>query len=307
MKTKHALFSCMFLAIIGLLSHMQYVYGDDTTTSIEQVKSIAVDTSDQKSTSDTSVKSTTASWEDEEDEEDVKPKGPPNPLWGTPNDFSHLLHVQREKLKCAECHKGMSNVKTIKEIKPIPSTGCVKCHDEKNFVDYNPKKFPTVDPSFKFPHKTANVSLVFSHKTHAKGQKMECTDCHGKPIEKMGEINTTPNMTSCMSCHVKKTDNTCMTCHNKLEKPINHFTTTWKSPIGHGFDAKLSDKACMTCHRENQSCNTCHQGLNAKKAHKPGYKFSHGMDVKFRSMDCSNCHKPLKPFCGDCHENKGKR
>jgi hypothetical protein len=58
----------------------------------------------------------------------------------------------------------------------------------------------------------------------------------------------------------------------------------------------------MQCHNK-QECDRCHFGQTSCRIHPPGYRFTHGNDVRMGVSNCAMCHA-TRNSCGQCHENR---
>lgn len=140
-----------------------------------------------------------------------------------PIAYNHNLHVEKNKLECAFCHRYVMTTPRA----TIPNIDvCGACHrpespltnpisaEEKKVLEYikEGKKIPWVKvyvlPDF----------VYFSHQRHVTIGSLDCSDCHGhvtkmtKPLNKQTiEIK----MDRCINCHrEKKVPHDCVNCHS---------------------------------------------------------------------------------------------
>ncbi len=222
------------------------------------------------------------------------------------NMFSHTYHVTEEELSCTQCHEGIEQTATLMDIKAVPASACIDCHED-DIKEDEVLKVQLKDESFKLPNKIGSEKLFFSHKGHLNRVKdveasKQCGLCHGIAMGEVPVKNELPSMSNCMSCHeAEKAELSCTTCHPSAMKPVSHTLPTWERGSFHGREALFKKQECAACHKEENQCNECHMGMNGKKVHSFNYQFTHGMDVRFKTKDCATCHQPLEQFCSDCH------
>jgi len=211
-------------------------------------------------------------------------------------NFSHKAHIEDIGAECVQCHQTLF-AESVRGIKQGPSTKeiCSQCH---NGTDARSE----VLAGFSDEKKYVKTYLpLFSHTKHNQYTE-ECITCHTDIYKKLKKIKNPPPMDRCMGCHNdRKADSDCKVCHenpNKL-KPKTH-TSRWVYRNGHGKSARNNKKECTSCHAEHE-CNTCHRGQTTFDIHRPGYKYSHGMDARQRTVNCGYCHNATYS-CAQCHE-----
>lgn len=241
-------------------------------------------------------------------------------LWPRAGDaavFSHRRHVEKEELKCVDCHvAAWTSTKSGDNLLPSPAA-CGDCHD--------PGQVPT-----HFPAPARTIS--FAHRDHVETLKMACLHCHAgvDQLEAPAQVASLPLMSTCMSCHnAEAAPRECETCHSLPRsqlKPASH-QVDWKQH--HGPEARLSDSSCLPCHRVSE-CQECHegaqlseldsglrqtpfasrmensQGLAVQSAHSLNYRFLHSLDARTKSSECATCHElESGDFCSQCHNPGG--
>jgi hypothetical protein len=196
--------------------------------------------------------------------------------------------------QCSQCHKGVAGMETMHK-------GCGQCHVRRN-----------MDMSCTSCHKTPENKVVqadlfkirFSHGKHYT-RKKDCRYCHAEPARAQWLAHDDyPAMKTCLTCHdERKASGQCSACHNDVAqiKPKSH-TYLWVGRYGHGMEAKYDKAECMQCHAK-QECDRCHFGQTSCRVHPPGYRFTHGNDVRMGISNCAMCHA-TRNSCGQCHENR---
>jgi hypothetical protein len=231
--------------------------------------------------------------------------------------FSHRRHVEKEELKCRDCHaSAWTSAQANDDLMPGPAA-CADCHDPGQ-----------VSTSFPAPARTVR----FAHRHHVETLKMSCEQCHEgvSQREAPAPVAALPPMGTCMSCHnAEAAPRECETCHTQPTfqlKPASH-QPGWKA--GHGPEARLSDSSCLPCHRVSE-CQECHEGAQLSKldsglrqtpfaarmegsigqavvaVHGLNYRFLHGLDARGKSGECATCHElEAGDFCAQCHNPGG--
>ncbi|RIL10020.1 MAG: hypothetical protein DCC75_05275 [Proteobacteria bacterium] len=150
--------------------------------------------------------------------------GPPQRARGhrpeQPINFSHITHVQQNKMECQYCHWSVSKAAfaAIPEVET-----CMGCHqliagrtpeqqtEIAKIKDYFAKGEPI--PWVKV-HVMPN-HVHFNHKRHVKAG-VACQECHGQvPNMQVVERVTSMKMGWCISCHRDRGASIdCYTCHH---------------------------------------------------------------------------------------------
>lgn len=136
-----------------------------------------------------------------------------------PIKFSHVLHVQNNKMECQYCHWSVSKAAyaAIPEVET-----CIGCHGGRNgnilpdspeikkLKDYYERGEPI--PWVKVHVMPDHVK--FNHKRHVKAG-VGCQECHGQvPNMQVVERVSSMKMGWCLDCHRQKgTSIDCATCH----------------------------------------------------------------------------------------------
>lgn len=168
------------------------------------------------------------------------------------------------------------------------------------------------------PSLRADISKLFSHKTHSQalnGSNLNCTSCHSFSVRSPTTDPLAPNVDDgylkpsfkvCHECHMGKVISTrinpCTVCHisNLNLAPENH-KRAWR--VRHGFFAQLDSETCKSCHQENQnSCAKCHTSRNTMRpvVHRPNFRMTHSIEARANPSKCVVCHT-VADSCSKCH------
>jgi hypothetical protein len=136
-----------------------------------------------------------------------------------PINFSHIVHVQKNKMQCQYCHWNVSKASYA----AIPSVElCMGCHklvkgkDEASQAEIK-KLEEYYDKGEQIPWEKVHVMpnhYKFNHKRHVKGG-IACHECHGQ-VPEMAVVERVSSMKMgwCVDCHRQKgTSIDCYTCH----------------------------------------------------------------------------------------------
>lgn len=133
--------------------------------------------------------------------------------------FSHVLHVQRNKMDCQFCHWSVAKASyaAIPEVET-----CMGCHKlvagetdkGKKDIEYLKKMYEAGKP---IPWVKVHVMpdhVKFNHKRHVKAG-IPCSSCHGQvPEMEVVERVSSMKMGWCITCHREKGASIdCVTCH----------------------------------------------------------------------------------------------
>lgn len=237
-------------------------------------------------------------------------------LWqgrGEAAAFSHRLHVEKEELKCRDCHAAAwSSTQASDDLMPTPAA-CADCHD--------PGQVSTTFPA-------AGRNIRFAHRHHVETLKMSCEQCHAGAGQREAPagVEALPLMSTCMGCHnAEAARSECESCHLQPRaelKPGSH-QPGWKA--SHGPEARLGDSSCLPCHRVSE-CQECHEGAQLSQwgsglhqtpfasrmehgagqavleVHGLNYRFLHGLEARGKASECATCHElDAGDFCAQCH------
>ncbi len=132
-----------------------------------------------------------------------------------PIKFSHVIHVQKNKMECQYCHWSVDKA-AFAAIPEVES--CMGCHkyvktdspEIKKLADYAAQNKPV---PWNKVHVMADY-VRFNHKRHVKAG-VNCQECHGQvPNMETVERVSSMKMGWCVSCHRDKGASIdCSTCH----------------------------------------------------------------------------------------------
>ena len=149
--------------------------------------------------------------------------GPPERLRGyspdQPIKFSHVTHVQTNKIECQFCHWNVAKAAfaAIPEVRT-----CVGCHQiVRGGTDEQKKEIAKIDEYWNknqpIPWQKVHVMpdhVRFNHKRHVKAG-VSCQECHGQvpEMEKVERVSSM-KMGWCVDCHRQRGSSIdCWTCH----------------------------------------------------------------------------------------------
>jgi hypothetical protein len=132
-----------------------------------------------------------------------------------PINFSHVVHVQKNKMECQYCHWSVSKAAyaAIPEVET-----CMGCHKIVKTDSPEIKKLKSYyDKGEPVPWVKVHVMpdhVFFNHKRHVKAG-VSCHECHGQvPRMPVVERVSSMKMGWCIDCHRQKGTNIdCYTCH----------------------------------------------------------------------------------------------
>jgi len=136
-----------------------------------------------------------------------------------PIKFSHLTHVQVNRIECQFCHWSVAKAgyAAIPEVRT-----CVGCHQIlRGTTDEQKKEIPKIDEYYNknqpIPWQKVHVMpdhVRFNHKRHVKAG-VSCQECHGQ-IPEMEKVERVSSMKMgwCVTCHRDRGSSIdCWTCH----------------------------------------------------------------------------------------------
>lgn len=137
-----------------------------------------------------------------------------------PINFSHIVHVQKNKMECQYCHWNV-NKSGYAAIPDVES--CMGCHKLVAGKAEDAKK--EIAKLVEFYNKGEQIPWVkvhvmpdhvrFNHKRHVKAG-VSCQSCHGQ-VSEMAKVERVSSMKMgwCISCHREKGASIdCATCHH---------------------------------------------------------------------------------------------
>lgn len=136
-----------------------------------------------------------------------------------PIAFSHVTHVQKNKMECQYCHWSVDKAAyaAIPEVQT-----CMGCHKlVRGKTEWQQKEISKIDNYYNSgdPIPWVKVHVMpayvnFNHKRHVKAG-VNCQECHGQvPNMPVVERAATMKMGWCVDCHRQRgTSIDCWTCH----------------------------------------------------------------------------------------------
>lgn len=138
-----------------------------------------------------------------------------------PIKFSHIIHVQKNKIECQYCHWSVS--KAAYAALPEVQT-CMGCHQHMPDASINPESLEEIKKLKEYWAKGESIPWVkvhvmpqhvyFNHKRHVKAG-LNCQECHGQ-VPNMPEVERASSMKMgwCVDCHRERGASIdCYTCH----------------------------------------------------------------------------------------------
>ena len=165
--------------------------------------------------------------------------------------FDHSFHLDKEKLKCDACHKGISDVDyAFKSVQPYTiMENCYSCHNSKAIATSACEGCHISTANLK-PQSHMSSNFIKSHKFASKEPNANCAMCHDN-------VNN-----SCISCHAA----------NNIIAETNLPDFFYQPATPNNF-----------IDGTKQQQNT--------RVHDPNYVYTHGMDVKGKTSECQTCHE----------------
>ncbi len=174
-------------------------------------------------------------------------------------NFNHSFHLNDEKLKCVDCHKGIGDVDyAFQSANALPAMStCYSCHSSKGKAPNACETCHTNTVDLK-PQSHKSASFILTHKFAAKAFNANCMMCHDN--------------NSCEDCHVATTQITEKNTPDDFFQPYSpsNFGNGMKKQkitrvhdlnyrYTHGIDAKGKTSECQSCHSLETFCADCHQ------------------------------------------------
>jgi len=137
-----------------------------------------------------------------------------------PIKFSHVTHVQKNKMECQYCHWSVSKA----SFAAIPEVDtCMGCHgqmvpgstdEQKEEINKIKEHYENEEPIAWEKVHVMPDHVRFNHKRHVKAG-VSCHECHGM-VPKMEKVERVSSMKMgwCIDCHrVQGTSIDCLVCH----------------------------------------------------------------------------------------------
>lgn len=244
--------------------------------------------------------------------------------------YENWLSSTHNQVNCSTCHYGpgfgnyiKGKIRLLSEIaryylgaysyeitSKVDNESCVKCHEEKKFVD---KEIFFVNGKVKFSHA--------KHLSEERiGYKLQCQNCHSELVQGRHEAVSTK---ICILCHFPGGEvagghpvSGCGSCHGPPKDDI----MIWGIPFNHSEYIKNRIE-CGTCHLHVavgrgdvrlDKCNSCHINITGLTQ---SSRDIHRVHVSVEKINCFKCHDEIKhgkvevfevfsPVCQECHGNK---
>lgn len=176
--------------------------------------------------------------------------------------FNHSFHVEKQKVECTTCHKGINEVEyAFQAEQPYPQMNdCWSCHGATKIAP-SACEACHISTADLIPQSHKSVDFIHKHKFAAREFGADCVMCHDN--------------NSCEECHVGTTMLTEKNTGNDFYQPYvpdNFVDGAKKQQITrvhqldyrftHGIDAKGKTAECQTCHSIDTFCSECHQSEN---------------------------------------------
>jgi hypothetical protein len=239
--------------------------------------------------------------------------------------FNHSIHVEKQKVECTTCHKGITDVDyAFQAEQTYPQMDdCWSCHGATKTAP-SACEACHISTADLLPQNHKSVNFIHTHKFAARELDANCVMCHDNH--------------SCEKCHV---GTTMITENNTADDfyqpyvPDNSVDGAKQQQITrvhqldyrflHGVDAKQKSSECQTCHSYETFCTECHQSEDqdfklsgvAPASHlKPNFTTlgvgtgggEHAILAKRDIESCVACHdvQGADPTCLTCHmDNDG--
>ncbi len=236
--------------------------------------------------------------------------------------FNHSFHLDKQKLSCEKCHKGVTKVEYAEDAsQPFPKMeDCYSCHGDTKIAP-SACEGCHISTAELVPPTHKKVDFISTHKFAADAADANCSMCHNE------------NNNSCGTCHDATNTITENNSKNNFYKPYapgNFKDGTKQQQISrvhdlnyvytHGIDAQGKIDNCQTCHQVETFCVKCHQGDNEDFSMSGVEPISHfksnfiingigsggGMHATLAKRDiesCVACHDVQggDPTCIKCH------
>jgi c(7)-type cytochrome triheme protein len=191
--------------------------------------------------------------------------------------FNHSFHLDKQKLDCDKCHKGVKVVEYAEDSsQPFPiMEDCYSCHNDTKEAT-NACEACHVSTAELIPQSHKSVDFIHTHRFAARETNANCVMCHNQ------------NNNSCQTCHDATSGITENNTPNNFYQPYapNNFKDGSKQQqisrvhdlnyvYTHGIDAKGRIDECQTCHQVETFCVQCHQSDNEDFSMSGTVPFSH--------------------------------
>jgi hypothetical protein len=250
------------------------------------------------------------------------------------------LEGRHSGLACAQCHpiqelsaqgSGMAGLKNTPSDcqachadppahKGLFGSDCAACHTPAGWQ-------PAAWKGKSFDHLADTAFSLALHTKSFQGQWMDCTACHGNPVEQVA-------IDACINCHAQgkaefmqrhqeQFGRACLDCHDGVDR-LSHFdhANFFKLDGAHvSLECQACHKnqvykgapsACSECHAEPKihagvfglQCQDCHttQAWTPAQLQRHSFPLDHGRQA---AVACQTCHPNsyVEYTCFGCHEH----
>lgn len=174
--------------------------------------------------------------------------------------FNHSFHLDKQSLKCENCHKGVTDVEYAEDAEqPNPiMENCYSCHNDTK-VATNACEACHTSTADLLPQSHKSIDFMDTHRFAAQEIDANCIMCHNE------------NNNSCETCHDATSGISEKNNASDFYQPYapNNFVDGAKQQqitrvhqlnyrFTHGIDAKLNSTECQSCHQIETFCVKCH-------------------------------------------------
>jgi hypothetical protein len=234
-------------------------------------------------------------------------------------NFDHSFHLDKQKLTCDYCHKGISDVNyAFQAAQPYPPMEtCYSCHNDGAVASSNCEGCHISTADLK-PISHRSSGFIRTHKFTSREMNANCVMCH----------NETNN--SCETCHTATTQVSENNSRSGNYSPDNFSDGARMQKLTrvhelnyrfvHGVDARTKKMDCSSCHDIESFCGSCHQsktgeygmgGIIPTTHFRPNFVTfggssalnEHGTFARRDIEECASCHDTQggDPVCLTCH------
>ena len=215
-------------------------------------------------------------------------------------NFTHELHIKKQKLQCSNCHIGVENIEYA-DTRNLPSMeSCFNCHNNRvasNECELCHKEIATLLPS---SHEVVDFKTEHKKFVRAIGAENQCSSCHQEDF--------------CQECHdanIALFTPQVSGKKNLVLQRVHELNYIYTHPI----DAKGKEKDCYVCHDRKAFCVNCHTSKEKPSWHSGsdfvtlGVGSGGGRHAEYARRDiemCTECHdvEGADPICVICHVDR---
>ena len=180
--------------------------------------------------------------------------------------FNHSFHLDKEKLQCETCHKGVYDV---------------------DYAENAPNGFPNMETCYSCHNNTGKAPNT-------------CTTCHISTANLLPQSHKSGSFISTHKFAARELNSNCAMCHNDASCEDCHAATTMIKP---GYTPNDKNPAQgFAPYSPSSSANGVKQ-QKLTRVHSLDYRFTHGIDAMGKTAECESCHQ-LNTFCTTCHQSK---